>query len=46
MVLEEKKIRPLGSIEAVNVDLMVIAATNKKIDKLQVEGSGKTSFPA
>jgi two-component system response regulator PilR (NtrC family) len=31
-VLEEKKIRPLGSTEAVNVDVRVIAATNKKIE--------------
>ncbi|MFI5322593.1 MAG: sigma-54-dependent transcriptional regulator [Thermodesulfobacteriota bacterium] len=32
-VLEEKKIRPLGGTEAANVDVRVIAATNKKIEE-------------
>lgn len=31
-VLEEKKIRPLGGTEATNVDVRVIAATNKKLE--------------
>lgn len=31
-VLEEKKIRPLGGTEAVNIDVRVIAATNKKLE--------------
>ncbi|KAB2834403.1 MAG: sigma-54-dependent Fis family transcriptional regulator, partial [Candidatus Dadabacteria bacterium] len=31
-VLEEKKIRPLGGTESANVDVRVIAATNKKLE--------------
>ena len=36
--LEEMKIRPLGSTREINVDVRVIAATNKNLEKLINEG--------
>ncbi len=36
--LEEMKIRPLGSTREINVDVRVIAATNKDLEKLIEEG--------
>lgn len=32
-ILEDKKVRPLGSTDAVTVDVRVIAATNKKLEE-------------
>ncbi|MEQ9617915.1 MAG: sigma-54 dependent transcriptional regulator [Deltaproteobacteria bacterium] len=32
-VIEEKKIRPLGSTESASVDIRIIAATNKKVEE-------------
>ncbi len=38
-VLEEKTIRPVGSNQEVPVDVRIIAATNRKLDKLVAEGA-------
>ncbi len=38
-VLEEKTIRPVGSNQEVPVDVRIIAATNRKLDKLVAEGN-------
>ena len=38
-VLEEKTIRPVGSNQELAVDVRIIAATNRKLDKLVAEGS-------
>ena len=38
-VLEEKNIRPVGSNREVPVDVRIIAATNRKLDKLVAEGN-------
>ena len=37
-VLEERKVRPLGKTEAVNIDVRVVSATNKKLEQEIVEG--------
>ena len=37
-VLEEKTIRPVGSNQELAVDVRIIAATNRKLDKLVAEG--------
>jgi two-component system response regulator PilR (NtrC family) len=38
-VLQEQKVRPLGSSEEVDVDVRVIAATNKDMEKAIADGS-------
>lgn len=37
-VLEEKKVRPLGKTEPVNIDVRVISATNRKLEQEIAEG--------
>ena len=37
-VIEDKKIRPLGSTESSEVDIRIIAATNKKLEEEVAEG--------
>lgn len=37
-VLEERKVRPLGKTEPVNIDVRVISATNRKLEQEIVEG--------
>ena len=38
-VLEERKVRPLGKTESVNIDVRVISATNKKLEQQIMEGN-------
>lgn len=38
-ILEEKSVRPLGSTEPIPIDVRVISATNKQLDKAVSEGS-------
>ena len=38
-VIEDKKIRPLGSTESVEVDIRIIAATNKNLEEEVAEGN-------
>ncbi len=37
-VLQERTIEPLGSVESIHVDIRVVAATNKSLDKLVKSG--------
>ncbi|MGI9534031.1 MAG: sigma-54-dependent transcriptional regulator [Thermodesulfobacteriota bacterium] len=38
-VLEEKKVRPLGKTESVDIDVRVVSATNKKLEQQIMEGN-------
>ncbi|MGI9553808.1 MAG: sigma-54-dependent transcriptional regulator [Thermodesulfobacteriota bacterium] len=38
-VLEERKVRPLGKTESVNIDVRVVSATNKKLEQQIMEGN-------
>lgn len=38
-VLQEKKVRPIGSSEEIEIDVKILAATNKNLEKLVKEGS-------
>ena len=44
-VLQEGKVRPLGSSEEVEVDVRVIAATNKNMEKAIADGSFREDIP-